>query len=180
MAACRPGPGSAPPDGLSEPGDAPPTALVSRGAMVRGAWWARARARGVAPSLHFGRSACPTANLPFANPVSAGVDRCSPSLSQSGGEMTHLWSPWRGSCTRQGGQHTVEARSQADPLSHCAALCRPCCTTAAACPHHRRHCPHAGADYLDARQRAKLTRSVVNSAKKTCVYSTAVLCCAVL
>jgi hypothetical protein len=83
--------------------------------------------------------------------------------------MTHLWSPWRGSCTRQGGQHTVEARSQADPLSHCAALCRPCCTTAAACPHHRRHCPHAGAGYLDARQRAKLTRSVVNSAKKTCV-----------
>ena len=89
--------------------------------------------------------------------------------SQSGGEMTHLWSPWRGSCTRQGGQHTVEARYQADPLSHCAALCRPCCTTAAACPHHRRHCPHAGAGYLDARQRAKLTRSVVNSAKKTCV-----------
>jgi hypothetical protein len=85
--------------------------------------------------------------------------------------MTHLWSPWRGSCTRQGGQHTVEARSQADPLGHCAALCRPCCTTAAACPHHRRHCPHAGAGYLDARQRAKLTRSVVNSArsKKTCV-----------
>ena len=83
--------------------------------------------------------------------------------------MTHLWSPWRGSCTRQGGQHTVEARSQADPLSHCAALCRPCCTTAAACPHHRRHCPHGGAGYLDARQRAKLTRSVVNSAKKTCV-----------
>ena len=57
MAACRPGPGSAPPDGLSEPGDGPPTALVSRGAMVRGAWWARARARGVMPSLHFGGSA---------------------------------------------------------------------------------------------------------------------------
>ena len=106
-----------------------------------------------------------------AQATSAGVDRCSPSLSQSGGEMTHLWSPWRGSCTRQGGQHTVEARSQADPLSHCAALCRPCCTTAAACPHHRRHCPHAGAGYLDARQRAKLTRSVVNSAKKTCVLA---------
>eukprot|EP01047_Picozoa_sp_COSAG01_P028773 COSAG01_NODE_1945_length_8831_cov_4.250000_11_plen_334_part_00 len=66
---------------------------------------------------------------------------------------------------------TVMSVEKADPLSHCAALCRLCCTTAAACPHHQRHCPHAGAGYLDARQQAKLTRSVVNSAKKTCVLN---------